>query len=96
MARVLVANQPSSEREKVTVAPIASSSVGRAAMTENNATMRMCRRAPGVRCFQAWARPTICHASKAIIDRMSSALIDSTTSTTSLRGRMGVRSVRIR
>ena len=49
MARVLVENQPSSEREKVIVAPTASSSVGSAAMIENSATMRMCSRAPGVR-----------------------------------------------
>ncbi len=57
MARVLVANQLSSEREKVIVAPTASSSVGSAAMMVNSATMRMCSRAPGVRCAPGARQP---------------------------------------
>ena len=52
-----VENQLSSEREKVTVAPTASSSVGSAAMTLNSATMRMCSRAPGIFWRHARARP---------------------------------------
>ena len=96
MARVLVANQPSSEREKVMVAPTASSSVGSAAMIENKATMRMCSRAPGVRWRQARASPMICHASSAIMAMMSRTLMNRTVSTTSLRGAMGVRPVRMR
>ena len=96
MARVLVANQLSSEREKVTVAPTASSSVGSAAMIENSATMRICRRAPGVRWRQARARPMICHVSSAIIAMMSTTLMARTVSTTSLRGVIGVSPVRMR
>ncbi len=96
MARVRSENQLSREREKVTVAPTASNSAGSAAMIENSATMRMCRRAPGIFSRQARASPTTCQASSAIMARMSTTLRKRTTSTTSPRGAIGVRPVRMR
>ena len=91
-----VENQPSSERENVTVAPTASSSVGSAAMMLNSSTMRMCRRAPGIFSRHARARPDVCHASRPIIATISTTLTNRTTSTTSPRGAIGVSPVRIR
>ena len=89
-------NQLSSERENVVVAATASSSAGSAVMRLNSSTMRTCRRAPATLLRQARQRPIACTAITATMAITSSRLTNSTPSTTSLRGTIGVRPVRIR
>ena len=96
IARVRSENQPSSEREKVVVAATASSMAGSAAMIENNSTMRTCSRAPASLARQARHMPMPCHAMTAIMAAMSTTLKNSAVSTTSSRGAIGVRPVRMR
>ncbi len=89
-------NQLSSEREKVVVAATASSRAGRAVMTLKSATMRACSRAPATFFFQARRNPTACTAMTTTMASASRTLMNSTPSTTSLRGTIGVRPVRMR
>ena len=97
IARVRVENQLSSEREKVVVAATASSSAGSAAMTLNSATMRMCSRAPGMLLAPRTRKADHLPGDAApIIAMMSTTLTKRTTRTTSSRGGIGVRPVRIR
>ena len=96
MACVCWLNQLSSEREKVVVAATASSRAGSAAITLNRATMRACRRAPATFFFQARHSPMTCTAMTATIATTSTALTTRAERTTSLRGTIGVRPVRIR
>ena len=87
---------PSMARENVVVAATASKRAGSAATTENSPTMRVWSLAPGVRSAQARRSPIICQAMTAIIARMSSTLMASAVHTTSLRGAIVVRPVRMR
>ena len=72
-------NQPSSEREKLVVAPTASSSAGSAAMMENrrdDADVQAGARQPSAR--QACHRPRTCHVITPIIATISTVLMNST------------------
>ena len=96
MARVRWPNQLSMPRENVMVAPVASGTAGIKAMTENRATTRACRRAPGILSFQACLRPLICTHRMAIIVPIRMTLTAIISATMSLRGTIGVRPVMIR
>ena len=96
MARVRAENHPSSEREKVVVAATAKRIAGSAAITENNSTMRECRRAPGTRSRHARHSPIDCETITASMARIRPTLTASADQTTSLRGMIVVKPVRIR
>ena len=96
MVRTRPENQLSREREKLTVAPIATSRAGNAAMIEKRATMRMWNRAPGIFSRQALSRPETCVAMMAMTAMIRTTLKNSATRTTLLEGTIGVRPVRIR
>src|SRR6056297_2010789 len=94
--RLRVENQLSSERENVVVAATARIMAGNAAINENSATIRTCRRLPATFCRHALSKRLTWKAITTIIAMISAILMNRAVMTTELRGVIGVRPVRMR